>query len=93
MKNEVEQKKRARELDDFSCVCCGTEASEFDVEKLPVHHLNGNKSPNDLDNLVTLCPQCHSWAHSKYEKESKLDEILRKCDRVTDPRLERGFYC
>lgn len=94
MKDEVEQKRKVRELDGHSCVCCGSTSSEFsEIEKLPVHHVNGNRGPHDLDNLVTLCPSCHAWAHSDEEKISLLEEVLRKCDRVTDPRLERGFYC
>ncbi len=30
-----------------------------------IHHIDENSANNDVDNLVPLCPNCHSQAHSK----------------------------
>lgn len=93
MKDEFEAKNEVRELDGYECVLCGTTSEDYSkIDKLPVHHINGEKYPNEPHNLVTLCPYCHGMAHSDGDGESIMDEIVRKVDRVTDPRLESGFY-
>lgn len=48
LKNDV--KKR----DGYKCVKCG-----MVVDGLHVHHIDGDKFNNDMDNLITLCPSCH----------------------------------
>lgn len=30
-----------------------------------LHHIDGNPSNNDIDNIAPLCPNCHGQAHSK----------------------------
>ena len=40
---------------------------------LQMHHLDENPSNNELDNLVALCPNCHSSAHSTGGLGRKLD--------------------
>jgi len=37
------------------CVVCG----EDDINKLDVHHYDGNRKDNDLKNLLWLCKDCH----------------------------------
>ena len=41
------------------CFAC---SSADDVQ---VHHLDGDRNNNDLDNLIPLCRQCHTKLHSK----------------------------
>lgn len=43
-----------------SCSKCGY--SEH-PEILQVHHKDRDRSNNNLDNLETLCPNCHMWEH------------------------------
>jgi hypothetical protein len=42
------------------CERCGL--SEWQGEKLPlqVHHIDGDRTNNSLENLMVLCPNCHS---------------------------------
>ena len=49
-------RKSAFELYEHKCAVCG-----YDDEKriLEVHHIDGNRSNNKIDNLCILCPNCH----------------------------------
>lgn len=57
-----ENKKKARERDDYECQRCGMPQEDHKDEfnqKLHVHHVDGDKRNNSLDNLKTLCARCH----------------------------------
>jgi len=45
---------------------------------LQLHHINGNHYDNRLENLVLLCPNCHSQTsnYSTYKNKGNLNEIL-----------------
>jgi 5-methylcytosine-specific restriction endonuclease McrA len=54
--------------DNFACQLCDKTKNEV---QLQIHHIDGNGSlkplkeqNNDLDNLVTLCPKCHTNVES-----------------------------
>lgn len=43
------------------CECCGlTKWLDKDII-LEVHHIDGHRKHNNLDNLKLLCPNCHSF--------------------------------
>lgn len=46
--------------DDPECLVCGRSASDVEIE---VHHRDGDRSNDDLDNLVALCILCHRKVH------------------------------
>lgn len=52
-------KYQAKARDKNRCMDCG----EKNRSKLVVHHLDGNKYNNNLDNLLTLCRKCHGFRH------------------------------
>ena len=45
--------------DDYECVLCG------DTIFPMVHHLDGNLKNNKIDNLLTVCRQCHAKLHGQ----------------------------
>lgn len=49
---------------DNECEDCG-ESQKF---MLIVHHINGDRTNNSLDNLEILCRNCHTKRHLKLEK-------------------------
>lgn len=53
--------------DAYICQRCGS--GHVGRKKLHAHHIKpwaGNPSTRfDLDNLITLCRECHEWVHSK----------------------------
>lgn len=59
-------KEKSLERDDFRCQICWRtqkECQKLFKRKLDTHHLNGNKKDNRLENLISVCVQCHSEIH------------------------------
>jgi 5-methylcytosine-specific restriction endonuclease McrA len=44
---------------------CGDCGYDEHPEILVVHHLNGKRSDNRLENLTIVCPNCHALRHYK----------------------------
>lgn len=55
--------KMVRIRDNMICQMCGRKVFGKDAH---VHHIDGNRQHNDMDNLILLCPDCHSKIHHKY---------------------------
>lgn len=71
--NWTKQRTRCLERDDYTCRVCGTGQSEIGREPA-VHHITPRsqfdgtpREMNALDNLVTLCPECHGRLEGEYE--------------------------
>lgn len=60
-------------IKEYKCECCNL--SEWLGEKIPLelHHMDGNKSNNKLNNLQILCPNCHSKTDTFRSKNIKAD--------------------
>lgn len=64
--------------------CCLCNANWIMPE---IHHIDNNPSNNDPENLIPLCPNCHSTVHQKGAKgrsfsKTELNQIRRKCFAV-----------
>lgn len=53
-------RKTCFEFNKKECIICG------ENRIVEVHHLDGNRSNNDISNLIPLCPTHHSYWHSEY---------------------------
>lgn len=47
------------ERDSFTCRVCGFVGSGYVDHRLAVHHRDGSRKNNTMDNLITLCDPCH----------------------------------
>lgn len=49
------------ELLEYKCDVCGNTGEWQGKElSLQLHHINGDHNDNRLENLILLCPNCHS---------------------------------
>ena len=47
-------------IKENKCECCGISEWNGRPLSLELHHIDGNKHNNKLENLIILCPNCHS---------------------------------
>ena len=77
------QRRLTRKRDLFICVRCGKSEHE-NGQELSVHHIKlfrlckDYKEANQLENLVSLCRECHTYIHSNnnINKEFLIDEDI-----------------
>lgn len=60
----TELKRFIRERDQFTCQLCGI-TEELVGQKLDVHHIDYDKTNNEVINLISLCKSCHSKTNFK----------------------------
>ena len=53
------------------CERCGNTEWEGQSIPLEIHHINGDKTKNDLSNLQLLCPNCHALTSTYRGKNIK----------------------
>ena len=83
----------------YQCECCGIVNWLDKPITLEVHHKDGNSNNNTRDNLILLCPNCHSqtdnWRHknvksSKISDEEFLD-TLNNANSICDACRQLGI--
>jgi hypothetical protein len=70
-RNNIKRRLLGAGLKESKCEQCGI--SEWDSKplSLALHHVNGDGRDNRLENLVLLCPNCHSQTPNFGAKNSK----------------------
>lgn len=56
-----------------------------------VHHKEGRHHDNSLDNLITLCPFCHSCLHIGHAGINRLGSLLLLREEVEQAKLNRAL--
>jgi len=65
----IKYRKICFENHEHKCVVCG------ENKILDVHHFDGNKFNNDVNNLIPICATHHNYLHSKY-KDEIIDKVI-----------------
>ena len=60
MDNRQNLKRILKSGREYKCEICGISEWQNSEIKLQVHHVDGNRTNNNLCNLQLLCPNCHS---------------------------------
>lgn len=70
--NKIRQKLLKDGLKAHMCEICGnTEWNGFPIP-LEIHHKDGNRQNNELDNLQILCPNCHAQTDTYRGRNRKI---------------------
>lgn len=59
------------------CVCC----KEKDLNKLLIHHCDGNEKNNDIRNLSCVCNYCHNAMHDTPNKKKNRFKVGHKVSK------------
>ena len=61
---------RAYAVHKAECKLCGAK------ERLHIHHIDGDRTHNEVDNLIPLCEPCHFKTHTLAKRGAKLMNFL-----------------
>lgn len=81
------------------CENCGLEEWLGQPINLQIHHIDGDRTNNSLDNLKLLCPNCHSYTSNFARKnttqliipEEEYVRVLRSSKSIHSALLELGL--
>lgn len=78
-------------LKENKCECCGIDMWNNKPIVLQLHHIDGDHTNNELENLQLLCPNCHS------QTDSYCGAALKKkryyCQRCGEEIGNKSTYC
>lgn len=69
--NKIRKKILEENLKPHKCERCGLETWLDSPIPLEVHHKDGNRTNNTLENFELLCPNCHAFTDSYRGKNCK----------------------
>lgn len=58
--NHLRERLLSEGIKDNVCECCGLKVWMGKPLRLEIHHINGDRSDNRIENIQILCPNCHS---------------------------------
>lgn len=81
-------------IKEYRCEKCKRE--EYEGEKIPLelHHINGNHYDNRLENLMLVCPNCHSILHREMLNQKKNTNKTKICgSKIIETRICENPKC
>lgn len=71
--NKLRRKLLEEGYKEYKCECC--QNTEWMGKPIPleVHHKDGNRNNNTLENFELLCPNCHAFTDSYRGKNSRVN--------------------
>lgn len=81
----MQLKKYIRRRDNYRCqICNKTESTN--KHRLDVHHINYNKSNNEVDNLISLCKSCHMRIHTN---DITMQNLLNNIAKTNEMKIKK----
>lgn len=79
-------------LKERVCERCGK--SEWEGEPIPlqVHHIDGDRTNNSIENLQVLCPNCHALTDNycgKNAKKRTAKEIIKEAEEKLNKKIQK----
>lgn len=62
--NKVRLKLLKEGYKEYKCECCGLSTWLDRPIPLELHHKDGNRNNNTIENYILLCPNCHAFTDS-----------------------------
>ena len=69
--NKLRRKLLEEGYKEYRCECCGNTEWLSKPIPLEVHHKDGDRNNNTLENFELLCPNCHAFTDSYRGKNSR----------------------
>ena len=67
--HNVKERLFKNKLKENKCECCGISEWQGKFIQCELHHINGITTDNRLENLIILCPNCHSQTENFRNKK------------------------
>lgn len=90
-KNGSTTLKALTHLRGHKCECCGLSEWLGQPITLEVHHVDGDRLNNSLDNLQILCPNCHSQTEN-WRGRKRINKIIPEEDFVEMLRKSTSIH-
>lgn len=71
--NKIRRKLLEEGYKQHKCECCGNTEWLGQPIPLEVHHIDGNRNNNTIENFQLLCPNCHAFTDSYRGKNSRVN--------------------
>lgn len=69
--NKVKKKILEEGIKEYKCECCGLTTWLNQPIPLELHHIDGDRTNNKIENYELLCPNCHAFTDSYRGKNSR----------------------
>ena len=66
-------------IKEYKCEKCGRTEWEGEPIPLQLHHINGNRTDNRLENLQILCPNCHAQTDNFSGRKLRKKQSIKPC--------------
>lgn len=77
--NSLKKRLLKSGLKEYKCEKCGLDKWNGEPIPLELHHVNGDRTDNRLENLQILCPNCHAQTDnycSKNKNNAQVPELV-----------------
>ena len=92
--HHLKQKLIKAGLKTAKCERCGIEEWQGSPAPIELHHINGKRYDNRLENLKILCANCHSICHreEKFKLKKSTSKIISK-KKVLSKSIKKVYNC